>query len=128
MAIQKVSHVSVVVRDQEEALQWYTEMLGFEKRMDNSDTVPGFRWLTVGARVQADLQIVLLKARDEEEMKRIGQGTMWVLETEDCRRTSKELSGRGVKFTSTPEDVPWGVSVCFEDLYGNPYNLVEPRY
>ncbi|WP_227374604.1 hypothetical protein [Haladaptatus halobius] len=52
---------------------------------------------------------------------------MWVLETDDCRGTVADLKARGVTVTSAPEEVPWGVSAMVEDLYGNPYNLVESR-
>src|SRR5512143_2383091 len=98
MSILKLSHVTVIVRDHDEALRWYTEVLGMEKRVDDSGTIPGFRWLTVGARAQPDLQIVLLKARDQAELARLGHGTMWILEVDDCRKTYQTLSARGVKF------------------------------
>lgn len=127
MGIRKLSHVTVIVRNHDEALRWYTEVLGMEKRVDDSGTIPGFRWLTVGPRAQPDLQIVLLKARDQAELTRLGHGTMWILEVDDYRKTYQELSALGVKFVNPPDDMPWGVSAVFLDLYGNPYNLVEPR-
>lgn len=126
MKIRRVSHISVIVRDQDEALRWYMGMLGCEKRADDTETIPGFRWLTVGFADQPDLHIALFKAGDDTA-HRSGQGTVCVVETDDCRGMYQELSRRGVKFTYEPRDVPWGVSAVFEDLYGNPYNLVEPR-
>jgi catechol 2,3-dioxygenase-like lactoylglutathione lyase family enzyme len=54
MAIRRVSHAGLLVGDQGEALQWYTEKLGFEKREDDSETIPAFRWLTVGPKDQED--------------------------------------------------------------------------
>lgn len=130
-----LSHVSVWVKDQDEALRWYTDKLGFEKREDDASTIPGFRWLTVAPRGQAEPEIVLGKpdpqmmgdAGAKEAMKQIGHNPTWVLNTDDCRGAYKELIRRGVKFTSPPEEAPWGVSAIFVDLYGNAYNIVERR-
>jgi predicted enzyme related to lactoylglutathione lyase len=132
--ITKLTHVTILVRDQDEALRWYSEKLGFEKRADEIFG-PGSRWLTVGPKGQKDLEIVLQKpdpAMHGKELanklqKRIGQGIIWVLHTDNCRKDYETLQSRGVKFVSPPEEMPWGVSAVFEDLYGNPFNLVEPR-
>jgi catechol 2,3-dioxygenase-like lactoylglutathione lyase family enzyme len=133
MAITKISHVTILVRDQDEALRWYTEVLGFEKRMDMPFGTQS-RWLTVGATGQKDLEVALLKPNAEMHgadgakklMRRVGQGPTWVVETDSCRKTYEELKDKGVKFTSVPQDMPWGVSAVFEDLYGNQFNLLEP--
>lgn len=131
--ITRLSHITIMVRDQDEALAWYTEKLGFEKRVD---TVfgSGFRWLTVAAKGQAHPQVVLQKPspelhgeRAKQMMALVGQGTMWALETDDCRKDFQELSSRGVRFTSPPEEMPWGIMAVFTDLYGNPFTLLEPR-
>lgn len=122
--IKRLTHVTIMVCDQDEALEWYTQKLGFRKVHDERNTVPGFRWLTIAPARQEIPEIVLLKAQDGNA---VGRGTVWVLETDDCRRTYEELRARGVTFRSAPEDAPWGVSVVFEDLYGNQFNLVEPR-
>lgn len=132
--IDKLAHVSITVRDQDEALQWYTEKLGLEKRMDDSSTMAGFRWVTVAPKGQANVEIVLFQPgffQDEETTKtlldRVGQGTMWVFHTEDCRKEYETLSSRGVKFMGPPEEVPWGVQAIFEDLYGNQFLLLQPH-
>jgi predicted enzyme related to lactoylglutathione lyase len=130
--IQRLGHVTVIVRDQEEALRFYTEQLGMEKRED--ETMGEFRWLTVAPK-HSDVAIVLQKPsapfQDAEEIERmlarVGQGTSWVLETDDCKQDHAAMAARGVKFTSPPADMPWGVSAIFEDLYGNRYNLIQPR-
>lgn len=127
MAITKLSHVTIIVPDQNEALAWYTEKLGFEKRADDGGSMPGYRWLTVAPKGQQGLEIVLFQARDERERSWVGQGTLWVLETDDCRTTCKELAARGVTVLSQPDQMPWGVSAIIQDLYGNPYNLLEVR-
>src|SRR5690349_21285427 len=128
----RLGHVTVVVRDQDEALRFYTEKLGMEKRQDQR--MGEFRWLTVAPR-GSDTAIVLQKPSppfqtpDEAQqlLARVGQGTAWVVETDDCRKDHEAMAGRGVTFTSAPQDLPWGVSSVFVDLYGNKYNLLQPR-
>ena len=131
--ITQLSRVSVIVRDQDEALKWYTEKLGLEKREDE-EFAPGARWLTVAPPSQKDFEIVLFipgPMHSTEDAKvlegRVGQGTAWVFNTNDCRQETAALKSRGVKFTQEPEEVPWGVEAIFEDLYGNPYVLLEPH-
>ncbi len=133
----RLTHVTVVVRDQDEALKFYVEKLGFEKRSDDSTSMPGLRWLTVSPPGQKDIEIVLNKPdprmmgkQHEEMMKKlmdsIGKNPTWVLWTDDCKGAYEMLSKRGVKFPFPPQKQPFGISAVFVDLYGNPYNLVEP--
>ena len=121
----RVQSFTVLVKDHDEALRWYTEVLGLEKRADNSETMPGFRWLTVGPAGQKDIEIVLLLA-GEEQKARVGKGTQVVLTTNDCKKTFAALSGRGVEFSGGVEEMPWGTTANFVDLYGNPYHLMQP--
>lgn len=124
MSITKITHVTVLVNDQDEALNWYTEVLGLEKRQDDAKTIPGFRWITVAPKGQTAPEIVLLRAEDRDR-DRVGHGTLWVLETEDCEEAHQCLEKRGVKFITEPKKAPWGVSAMFEDLYGNRFNLAQ---
>jgi len=132
--ITKLSIVTILVRDQDEALKWYTEKLGFEKRDDNSATVPGYRWLTVAPKGQKELMIVLSKPRSEEAMQQVGgqpgpkgnPEATWVFETDDCRKTWEELKGKGVRVLGEPVERPYGVEAGFEDLYGNVFWMIEP--
>lgn len=123
-AVSRVTHVTVLVADADEALDWYTRNLGFEKRVDES--FEDGRWLTVAPTGQSGLEIVLMEPNAGDE-GRVGEGTMWVLETDDCRALCEQLRERGVDIVSEPEDMAWGVSAIIEDLYGNPFNLVESR-
>ncbi|MSQ15572.1 MAG: hypothetical protein EXR50_06895 [Dehalococcoidia bacterium] len=127
MAIRKLAHVTVIVWDQDEALDWYTRVLGFRKVDDRTDPTHEYRWLTVAPEGQEELEIVLHKAQNEREEGRIGRNAMWGFEADDCRKTFQELTERGVIFTSPPEELPWGIAAGFRDLYGNPFELVEPR-
>jgi catechol 2,3-dioxygenase-like lactoylglutathione lyase family enzyme len=126
----RVGVVGVLVRDQDEALRFYTEKLGFEKRADVTMD-DGFRWLTVSPREQKDIEIGLAVADNEVRLssvgKQVGDHVLFVLYTDDCCREYETLSSRGVKFHSAPEDRAWGIEAIFEDLYGNMIDLLEPR-
>ncbi len=125
--INKVTRITIVVRDQDETLRWYKEKLGFEKRADNI-MGPAMRWLTVAPRKQRELEIVLASPKwycGKGSEKLIGLGTTIVVDTDDCRADYEALSSDGVKFTDPPKEVPYGVSAVFQDLYGNPWNLLQ---
>ena len=92
------------------------------------------RWLTVAPQGQTEVEIVLFTPgswQDEEATKallgRVGQGTTWVFNTDDCQKEYETLSARGVKFVSPPQERPYGIEALFEDLYGNGFSLLEPR-
>jgi len=130
--ITRLGSVTILVPDQEEALRFYTEILGFEKRQDDSKTMPGFRWLTVAPKGD-DVEIVLAKPgppmQDKETtegmLKHVGRSshhdnfTIRVFQTDDCQRTYETWCSKGVKFVSEPRKRPYGVEAIFEDLYGN---------
>ncbi len=124
MAIDRISHLTVYVRDQQEALLWYQQKLGFEVVMDNDLVVPGMRWLTVSPAGNPSTQIALVLVGSEEDESRVGNNLMTVLSTTDCIEDMARLAREGAEIVSPPEEVPWGVSAIFRDLYGNPYNLV----
>lgn len=126
MTISRVSHITIYVRDQDEALAWYQEKLGFEVCMDNDAVVPGLRWLTVCPPGNQATQFVLMEPREESDKSRIGSNLMTVLSTNDCIGDMARLAREGVDIVGPPEEVPWGISGVIRDLYGNPYNLVGP--
>lgn len=132
--INRIAHVPLLVRNQDEALKWYTEKLDFAVR--SNDPFPGgdeFRWVTVGPKDQPDIEIVLQPPEwgaDGDPASRaalIGKAPGWVVTTDDCQKAYETLAERGVKFVSPPEEMPWGISALFEDLYGTVHNLLEPR-
>jgi catechol 2,3-dioxygenase-like lactoylglutathione lyase family enzyme len=118
--IDRFACITVAVKDQEEALRWFTEKLGFAKRVDRPG--PGIRFLTVSPRNQPDLQVILASWFPEH----IGKNPTAVLYTDDCRKTCDELRDRGVVFTEEPGPKPFGLQAVFKDLYGNSYALLEP--
>lgn len=131
--ITRLIRVTIYVRNQDEALAFYTEKLGLEKRADVSFG-PGARWLTVAPVGQHDIEIVLqeaVPAMHGEEFaqkiaERVGQGTTWVFATDDCRAEYETLKSRGVTFSSPPQEQPYGVEAVFQDLYDNSFSLLQP--
>ncbi len=125
----RIARITLLVRDQEEALRFYTDKLGMQKRMDMS-LPDGYRWLTVAPAGSQDVEFVFQKAADGNEAhvgKQAGSSVYCVLHTDDINQTYKDWSGRGVEFTQTPEDRPYGIEALFKDLYGNLYDLLQPK-
>lgn len=133
--ITHVSLCSVWVRDLDESLAFYTDVLGFEKR-DDITLGPDFRWVTVGHAGQPELQIHLTtpsgplpdylieamrQAQAEGGLPGVG------LTVDDCRATYAELAAKGVEFIQEPQDRPYGVEALMRDNSGNWLVLVEPR-
>lgn len=118
--IDRFACITVAVKDQEEALAWFTEKLGFVKRVDQPGS--GMRFLTVSPQKQPDLQVILASWFPEK----IGKNPTAVLYTDDCRKTYEELAARGVEFSESPQPRPFGLQAVFKDLLGNSYALVEP--
>ncbi len=132
-----IATAQIWVHDQDEALAFYTEKLGFEVRADV--TLPelgNFRWLTVGPPSQEDVSIVLMaipgepvldaetKAQVESLMGKGFAGTVFFA-TDDCRRDYEELAARGVEFTEEPESRPYGIDAGFRDPSGNRFRLTQ---
>ena len=134
--ITKLSHVTVYVLDQESALDFYVNKLGFEVRMD-SKMDNGFRWLTVGPKAQPDLNLILMKV-DGPNMKPeiagalksvlgMGKLNVGVLEVDDCRRTYDELVAKGVEFPQAPQERFYGVEALMKDDSGNWFSVTERK-
>ena len=127
------------VRDQDEALAFYTGKLGMEVRMDVTLAEMGnFRWLTVGPAGQPDVSIVLmpipgppmLDAETAEQVRSLmskGYAGTIFLTTDDCRASYEDLKSRGVEFVETPEERPYGIDAGFRDPSGNHLRLTEVR-
>lgn len=131
MPINKLILVSILVKDQDEALDFYEGKLGFEKKHDIPSHADS-RWLIVAPKNQKEMGIVLRKphASDNElittELDReIGRGSVWTFSTSNCKETYKELSNKGVKFIQKPGIGEYGTEAIFEDPYGNRFRLLE---
>ena len=134
-----LSNTQLWVHDQDEALAFYTEKLGFEVRADVTMPEMGdFRWLTVGPPNQPDISIVLMAILgpplvDAETTGQIrtlmskGFAGAIFLTTDDCRAAYDELKSRGVEFTEEPEERPYGIDAGFRDPSGNSIRLTQLR-
>jgi catechol 2,3-dioxygenase-like lactoylglutathione lyase family enzyme len=126
--IKKIGHITILVKDQDQAAKFYTEKLGFERRQD---TVfgEGMRWITVSPRDQPELEITFVKADTEEKQKALGKQAgdhvFLTVETENCQEDYEKMRARGVKFLGKPNKQPYGTEVVFQDLYGNLFDLVQ---
>jgi predicted enzyme related to lactoylglutathione lyase len=129
--ITKLTLVTILVRDQDEALRWFTEILGLKKLQD-ATFGNGARWLVVTPHEQSDFGIVLQQPDPEQQgaerarakLEQIGKGTTWVFRADNLDETYQTLEARGVKFLSPPKALPRGRQAIFEDLYGNQYALM----
>lgn len=135
--ILKMSHATVYVIDQQQALEFYRDKLGFEVRTDVT-MEGGFRWLTVGPKSQPDFEIALMEPRagfmfDEETAAQIralvekGSLGAGVFDTDDCHATYEELKSKGVEFMSPPAERPYGIEALFKDNSGNWFSLTERK-
>ncbi|MEV4421380.1 VOC family protein [Patulibacter sp. NPDC049589] len=133
-----IGSVQLWVHDQDEALAFWTEKVGLEVRVDATLDEMGFRWLTVGPPGQPDVSIVLMavpgppvmdpaSAEKVRELVGLGFAGTVFLSTDDCRASYDELAARGVVFTETPEDRPYGIDSAFRDPSGNAVRLTQVR-
>ena len=123
--------ISILVQDQDRALQFYTTVLGFEKRKDIIYG-PGLRMLTVGSPAQSKPEIILARpdtilhgeARVQELMARIGQNPPYLFLASNCIQTYEQLQACGVHFLQPPTSRHYGTEALFTDLDGNRFALL----
>jgi predicted enzyme related to lactoylglutathione lyase len=135
----RIANAQLWVHDQDEALAFYTQKLGWEVGVDV--TVPelgNFRWLTVSPVGQDDFSVVLMAipgppvmdAETAEQVKTLmGKGFAGTvfLTTDDVQASYEELKGRGVEFVEEPEERPYGIDSGFRDPSGNNFRLTQVR-
>lgn len=137
--IARITHLSVYVLDQDEALAFYVDKLGFKKHTD----IPmhgGGRWLTVTAPEQPDLEVALMptapwgawNAENAATMRNLVQQGLFgfaAFKCKDVRATYEELHAKGVEFTMPPTEQPFGIIAVLKDNSGNSFSLseLEPR-
>ena len=117
--IQKLNYATLFVRDQDQALDFYVNALGFRKRFDN--IAYGARFVLVGLEGQ-EVGIVLWKGTPTRpsDAPMGGSGGAWTFETDDIQKTFERLKLRGVTFEQAkPTEVPFGLFAIFTDPDGN---------
>jgi catechol 2,3-dioxygenase-like lactoylglutathione lyase family enzyme len=124
-----IAHIALVVRDYDEAVAWYTGMLGFDL-VEDTDLGGGKRWVLV-APTGGGAQLLLARAAGSEQESRIGNQTggrvFLFLETDDFGRDYAAFRARGVTFVREPVAEAYGTVAVFEDLYGNRWDLIERK-
>jgi len=129
---QTLGYVALVVRDYDEAITFFTRILGFEVIEDSpsEDRVgQAKRWVLVAPPGSRGTKILLARASNLEEAGRIGNQTggrvFMFLHTDDFSRDYRTMTERGVKFLEEPREEPYGTVAVFEDLYGNKWDLLQ---
>jgi uncharacterized glyoxalase superfamily protein PhnB len=135
----RIANAQLWVHDQDEALAFYTQKVGFEVRSDVTVAEMGnFRWLTVAPAGQPDVAIVLMAipgpplmdaatANQVRDLMAKGFAGTIFLTTEDVQADYEQLKGRGVEFVEQPEERPYGIDSAFRDPSGNYLRLTQVR-
>ena len=127
---QHLAAIALIVRDYDEALDFYVGKLGFALVEDTkmSDTK---RWVLVAPPGSRETRLLLAKADNPEQKTRIGNQTggrvFLFLHTDDFQRDYEAYRARSVRFLEAPRHEPYGTVAVFVDLYGNKWDLIEPR-
>lgn len=125
----QIAKLSFLVRDYDEAIDWFTRCLGFQVTEDRN-MGGGKRWVVVAPAGGRGASLVLGKAVGEQAAaigKQAGGRVFLFLETDDFARDYARMSAEGVTFREAPRHEAYGSVVVFEDLYGSPWDLIEPR-
>lgn len=127
---QHLGLVALVVRDYDEAIAFYVGRLGFGL-VEDVPAGPGKRWVVIAPPGAAETRLLLAKAAGPRQEAAVGSqagGRVFLfLHTDDFRRDHAALTRRGVRFLEEPREEPYGTVAVFEDLYGNRWDLLEPR-
>lgn len=126
---QSLGLVSLVVRDYDEAIRFFVDVLGFDLVEDTFIAEQNKRWVIVSPRGAEESQLLLARASTPEQESRIGAQTggrvFLFLYTDDFRRDYDAYRARGVEFVREPRTEPYGEVAVFRDLYGNLWDLIQ---
>ena len=121
--------MSLVVRDYDEAINFFVGTLGFVLVEDSPEQ--GKRWVVVAPPGATESRLLLARASTAEQQSRIGNQTggrvFLFLHTDNFWRDYESYRARGVVFVREPKEEPYGTVAVFKDLYGNLWDLVQPR-
>ena len=126
---QRIAHVTLVVRDYDEALEFFTNAMGFEL-LEDTPLGDGKRWIVVGPRGSGGSNLLLARATPEQVSSvgnQSGGRVFLFLHTDDFWRDYRAMRGKGVQFDEKPREESYGTVAVFEDLYGNKWDLLQPK-
>jgi catechol 2,3-dioxygenase-like lactoylglutathione lyase family enzyme len=127
---QSIAHIALVVKDYDDAIEFYTKKLDFtlleDTRIDEKK-----RWVMVAPPGAKECSLLLAKAANERQIESVGNQTGgrvgFFLFTDDFWRDYNKMTAREVSFVTSPTEFEYGLVAVFEDLYGNKWDLIEPN-
>jgi len=126
---QSIVHVALVVRDYDEAIEFYTNKLHFTLVEDTYQPEQNKRWVVVSPPNSGGTTLLLAKAATAEQEAFVGNqsgGRVFLfLNTDDFWRDYNDMVAKGIKFIREPKNEPYGIVAVFEDLYGNRWDLLQ---
>ncbi|MEI8111549.1 MAG: VOC family protein [Chitinophagia bacterium] len=127
---QTLAAVSLVVRDYDEAIAFYTQQLSFTL-VEDTVLSESKRWVVIAPPGSSGCKLLLAKASNEAQLKAVGNQTggrvFLFLHTDNFERDYSNMKNAGITFIEAPRKEPYGTVVVFEDLYGNRWDLIEPK-
>jgi catechol 2,3-dioxygenase-like lactoylglutathione lyase family enzyme len=128
---QSIGQLALVVREYDEAIKFYVSTLGFTLVEDTYIPEQDKRWVVVAPPGASESRLLLARAEGDEQSSRVGNQTggrvFLFLFTDDFWRDFKSYKAKGIVFLREPKDEPYGTVAVFQDLYGNLWDLLQPR-
>lgn len=125
-----IVHMALLVADYDEAIEYYTQILNFVLLEDKA-MGGGKRWVRVAPHVDSSFSLLLAKAKNDEQAKYVGDqsgGRVYIFyHVDDFWAEYKRMLDLGVDFTEQPREEDYATVVVFKDLYGNKWDMIEPR-
>lgn len=125
----QICRLTLLVRDYDEAIEFYTQRLGFVKQTDDN-WGEGFRFVVLTPTQQPDFQLIVTLATDQDLQNLVGRQAgyhqFFALQVSDCAVAYAQLKANGIDFISEPREMMYGTEASFRDLYGNIIGLIEP--
>ena len=126
----KISAITYLVRDYDEAIAWFVNALGFVL-VEDTDMGEGKRWVLISPELQGGIKLLLAKAAGQTQINAIGKAAGgrvgFFLNTQNFTQDHARMMAAGIEFKESPRHEPYGTVAVFEDLYGNLWDLIEPR-
>lgn len=127
---QRLAQVALLVREYDEAIEYFTRTLRFEL-LEDTPLGDGKRWVLVAPRGGGGSALLLARAATPEQAEGVGRqgaGRVFLfLQTDDFARDYREMRERGVRFAEEPREEAYGTVAVFTDLYGNRWDLIQPK-
>jgi uncharacterized glyoxalase superfamily protein PhnB len=128
--MQSIFQLSLVVNDYDEAIQFYTQTLNF-KLIEDTPLSETKRWVVVAPEGSTGCSLLLAKAANDEQKRSVGNQTggrvFLFLHTDDLARDYNAMRAKGVIFVREPSTEAYGTVAVFKDLYGNLWDMIEPK-